>query len=172
MRAEKQLLLDGIKEQIGSAKGLIVTSYEKLPPNISWDLRDQLAKSKSVFEVVRKRVFLKAVEQLGVNIDASLLSGHIGVVFVEQEDAAPSVKTVFKFAEENKGMTVVCGQVEGTIYNGPDMAMLAALPSMNEMRAQFLSLLESPMSHLLSVFESVMGDPLSVLEQKSESENK
>lgn len=169
MIAEKQLLLDAIKHHLSSAKALIVTKYDKLPPNASWDLRDRLAKTNSFFEVVRKRVFLKALEEQGVKIDSTLLEGHIGVVFVEQENPMDSLKAVFKFAEENKGMSVLCGQVEGEIFSGPDMEMLAKLPSLDEMRAQFLSLLVSPMSQLLSVFESVMSEPLSVLEQKSEN---
>jgi large subunit ribosomal protein L10 len=169
MRAEKQLLLDAIKEKINTAPAMIVASYSSLSPNLSWDLRDQLAKTGSFFEVVRKRVFVKAAEQLGINIESTLLEGHIGVVFVEQEDAITPLKMLIRFAEDNqKVLKVVCGQVEGTLYTGPDMTILAQLPSLNEMRAEFLSLLVSPMSQLLSVLESVMSEPLSILEQKSE----
>ena len=172
MRAEKQLLLDEIKQKIEASPAIIIASYSNLAPNLSWELRDQLAKSGSMLEIVRKRVFLKAAEQAGIALDATLMEGHIGVVFVDQPDAIAPLKTLVKFSEDNqKLLTVVCGQVDGAIYGAPDMALLAKLPSLNEMRAQLLSLFVSPMSQLLSIFESVMSEPLSILEQKSE-ENK
>ena len=44
MRKEKQLLLNEIKEKIDASTAMIVTRYDKLEPNMSWRLRDQLGK--------------------------------------------------------------------------------------------------------------------------------
>ncbi len=157
MRAEKHLLLDEIKQKIDSSTALIVARYDRLPPNLSWEFRDQLAKSGSAFEVVRKRVFLKAAEQAGIKLDESLLKGHIGVVFVQQPDAMPSAKMVCKFSGDNQNvLEVVCGQIEGKIYGGAEVVQLAKLPALDEMRAQFLALLVSPMSQTLAVFDALI----------------
>jgi large subunit ribosomal protein L10 len=169
MRDEKKLLLDEIKQKIDSSTALFITRYDRLPPNLSWDFRDRLAKSGSLFEVVRKRIFLKAAEMSGIQIDESMLGGHIGVVFVQQDDAMPSAKTVYKFSEDNQNiLAVVYGKIEGITYSGPDMEMLAKLPGKDEMRSEFIALLVSPMSQMLSVLDAVIGGPLSILEQKSE----
>ncbi len=162
MRAEKQLLLDEIKEKIDSSTALIIARYDRLPPNLSWELRDRLAKSGGSFEVVRKRVFLKAAEKAGFKLDESLLKGHIGIVFVEQPDAMPSAKMVCKFSGDNQDiLEVLCGQIEGKMYSGSEVVELAKLPGMDEMRAQFLALLVSPMTQTLAVFEAL-------IEQKSQ----
>ena len=68
MRDEKKLLLDEIKQKIDSSSAMIITRYDRLPPNLSWDFRDQLTKSGSLFEVVRKRIFLKAAEMSGIKM--------------------------------------------------------------------------------------------------------
>jgi large subunit ribosomal protein L10 len=168
MRKEKQLLLNEIKEKIGSSTAMIVTRYDRLEPNASWQLRDILSKSGSVFEVVRKRVFLKAAENAGVQFDETLLKGHVGIVFVNQPDAMAPAKAVFKFSEENgKIFEVLCGQIEGKIVPGAEIEMLSQLPGIDEMRATMLALFTSPMSQLLSVLEAVIAEPLSVIEQKS-----
>ena len=86
MRKEKPLLLDEIKQKIDAATGFIVTRYDRLAPNISWELRDSLAKQASFFEVVRKRVFIKAAELSGIQVDEALLKGHVGIVFANQTD--------------------------------------------------------------------------------------
>lgn len=169
MRKEKQLLLDEIKEKISASSGMIVTRYAKLAPNVSWQLRDQLAKSGSMFEVVRKKVFVKAAEQVGVTIDQALLQGHVGIVFINQADAMAPTKLIYKFSEENGQIfEVLCGQMEGKFVPGSDLEILSKLPGMNEMRASLLGLFTAPMSQMLSVLEAVMANPLSIIEQKSE----
>jgi len=168
MRKEKKLLLNEIKEKIDASTAMILTRYDRLEPNASWHFRDALAKSGSLFEVVRKRVFLKAAEQAGIQIDASLLKGHLGVVFVNQPDAMAPAKAVFKFSEEHgQILEVLCGQIEGKIIPGAEIEMLSKLPGIDEMRATLLALFTSPMSQMLSVLEAVIAEPLSILEQKN-----
>ena len=168
MRKEKPLLLDEIKQKIDASTAMIVTSYDRLEPNVSWQLRDALAKKGSLFEVVRKRVFVKAATLAGVQIDASLLKGHIGIVFVNQPDAMAPAKAVFEFSEGNgKIFRVLCGTMEGKIVPGAEIEMLSKLPGIDEMRAIMIALFTSPMSQMLSVMEAALAGPLSVIEQKS-----
>lgn len=168
MRDEKTLLLDEMKAKIDSSSAMIIAKYNRLPPNLSWEFRDKLAQSGSLLEVVKKRVFLKAAQMSGIEIDESLLKGHIGVVFVQQSDAIPSAKAVYQFTESNKDLLeVVCGQIEGEMCSSSDVELLSKLPGLEEMRAQFIALLVSPMTQTLAIFEAVMSQPLSILEQKS-----
>ncbi len=168
MRPEKELLLDEVKQKIDASTAWIITSYQKLEPNSSWQLRDALAKNGSMFEVVKKRVFMKAAEKAGIQVDETLLKGHIAVVFVNQPDAMAPAKTVIKFSEENAQiLEVLCGQIEGKIVPGAEIDMLSKLPGIDDMRATILGLFTSPMSQMLSVLEAVMAEPLSVIEQKS-----
>ena len=169
MRKEKELLLNEIKEKIDAAAAIVVTRYSKLEPNASWLLRELLTKSGSLFEVVRKRVFVKAAVKAGFSIDEALLSGHIGVLFVNQPDAMVPTKALFKFSEENGGLfQVVCGQIDGKMMPGAEVEMLSKLPGIDEMRANLLALFTSPMSQLLSVMEAAIAEPLSLIQKKSE----
>lgn len=162
MRKEKPLLLNEIKEKIDASTSMVVTSYSKLEPNLSWQLRDALGKQGSHFEVVRKRVFLKAAEQAGVKIDESILAGHIGVVFVNQPDAMAPAKAMVKFSEGNGNLlAILCGQINGIMMPGAEVVALSQLPGMDEMRAILIGLFTSPMSHTLSVMEAAINGPLS-----------
>ncbi len=157
MRDEKQLLLNEIKEKIDASKSLIVARYEKLPPNSAWDLRGRLAKKKCLFEVVRKRVFLKAAAASGVSFDEAMLTGHIGIAFIEGDDPIGLTKDLLKFSEENgQSIQVLCGQIEGKFVPGSDLEILSKLPSLDEMRANFLALLVSPMAQMLSVVDAAI----------------
>jgi large subunit ribosomal protein L10 len=165
MRAEKQILLNEIKDKIDQSTALIVTRYEKLPPNGSWNLREQLGKLGCEYEVVRKRVFLKAAEQAGIQIDAAQLLGHIGVAFVSDEGVLPSAKVLLKYSEDNaKTIQFLLGKIDGKVVPGTEVEILARLPSLNELRAQFVGLLVAPMTHLLAVFDAAMAGPLAAAE--------
>jgi len=157
MRAEKQLLLDEIATQIKGSNSLIVASYDKLPPNSVWELRSKLSQAGSHLEVVRKRIFLKAALDAGIQIDESLLKGHVGVVFVQGSDAIPSAKIVLSFSEANShSMKLLCGQMDGKIVLGNEVEELSRLPGLDEMRAILLGLLVSPMSQTLAVLEAAV----------------
>ncbi len=155
MRKEKPLLLEGIKELIDASKAMIITRYSKLEPNVSWQFRDMIAKKGSTFEVVPKRVFIKAATLSGVKLDESLIQGHVGVCFVNQTDAMGSAKAMFEFSEANgKIFEVLCGSIEGKIVPGAELEMLSKLPGIDEMRAIMIALFTSPMSQLLFCLEA------------------
>lgn len=159
MRKEKTLLLGEVKEKVKASKAMLIAAYAKLEPNAAWRLRSTLAKEGSMLEVVKKRVFLKALEGSAIKIDATLLAGHIGVVFVGNEDAMPTAKAVFKFAEENTDvLTVLCGHIEGKMMPGAELEAISKLPSLDEMRAILLGLFTSPMAQMLSVLEAKVAE--------------
>src|ERR1044071_9348759 len=99
MRAEKQLLLDEIKEKIEGSKGFVALNYQNFTAAKAREFRDKMAEVGGEFEVVRKRVFIKAAESVGIKIDAKLLTGHVGIVFA-QDEPTPVVKGAVKFGEE------------------------------------------------------------------------
>jgi large subunit ribosomal protein L10 len=165
MRQEKELLLNEVKEKIDSSESMIVARYDRLPPNNSWELRHILANSSSYFEVVKKRVFVKAAEKSGIAIDETLLKGHVGVVFVGQSDAMAPAKAFIKYSDDNGSIfEVLCGQIDGKIVGGSELVALSKLPNMNEMRAILLGLFTSPMAQMLAVLELQVA---ALSEQKS-----
>ncbi|NGX26196.1 MAG: 50S ribosomal protein L10 [Chlamydiae bacterium] len=170
MRKEKQLLLDEIKDKIDGSTALVLTSYSSLTPDVSADFRKSLRDTGGSFSVVRKRVLLKAAEASGITLDPALLEGHIGVVFA-YEDPISTTKALFAFAKENKEtLEVLAGQFEGRLCNAEEVKAISQLPSQDEMRAQFIGLLEAPMTQTLSVMEALLTSVMHCLENKSQQE--
>ena len=172
MRPEKQLLLDEIKSKMDASHGMIVTSYQQLGPQISWNLCKQLSENDSLFEVVKKRIFLKATQEMGLPFTVQELKGHVGIVFISG-DVSAAAKTIFQFSKENDDIiSVLTGRIDGDICSSKDLEALSKLPSKDEMRAQFLGLIESPMSQTLAVMDSLLTSIIHCLENKSKLETK
>ena len=166
MREEKQLLLDEIKEKIEESTGFVTLNYQKFTSARSRNFRDIMAELGGEFEVVRKRVFIKAAESVGIQVDAKDLKGHVGIIFAKQ-DATIIAKRVVKFGEENdKAVTVLGGRIDGAICSAEDVEAIAKLPGIQEMRALFVGLLEAPMAQTAQVLHAVIASILYCLEEK------
>ena len=168
MRPEKQFLLDEIKDKIVGSKAIVIASYKKLEPNAASTFRTNLAKSGGSLEVVKKRVLIKAAEVAGVALDPALLQGHIVVVFAN-DDPIQTTKVVFQFSKENEQvLEVLAGRFDGALCSANDVEQISQLPSKDEMRAQFLSTLEAPLSQTLSVVEALLTSVMHCLDNKSQ----
>jgi large subunit ribosomal protein L10 len=166
MRAEKQLLLDEIKEKIEESNGFVALNYQKFTAAKAREFRDKMAEVGGEFEVIKKRVFIKAAESVGIQIDEKGLTGHVGIVFAK-EDTTSVVKQSVKFGEENdKAVAVLAGHIDGVVCNAEDVEAIAKLPNLQEMRAQFLGLLEAPMAQSAQVLQAVLASILYCLEEK------
>jgi Ribosomal protein L10 len=171
MREEKQLLLDEIKDKIDQSTALVLTKYQKLDPNLAATFRESMSKAGGHFEVVKKRILVKAAAASGVVLDVNLLQGHIGVIFA-LEDPITVTKEVFQFAKDNEEVfEVLGGRFEGKLCSPQDVEQISKLPSKDEMRAQFLSVLEAPMAQTLSTMEALLTSVMHCLENKTQQQN-
>lgn len=170
MRAEKQLLLDEIKEKIEESKGFVALNYQNFTAARAREFRDKMAEVGGEFEVVRKRVFIKAAESVGIQIDAKTLSGHVGIVFAKEE-TTKLVKGAVKFGEDNdKAVAVLGGHIDGALCTAEDVEAIAKLPGIQEMRAQILAILEAPMSQTAQVLQAALTSILYCVEERSKKE--
>ena len=167
MREEKQLLLDEITDKINDSTGFIVANYQEFTSARAREFRDAITEAGGDFEVVRKRVFLKAAETLGLKFELSQLNGHIGLIFAN-EDSTRLAKGAVKYSEDNSDcINVLGGKIDDQQCSAEDIIALAKLPSIDELRAQIVGLLAAPMGQTVAVLQSVLTSVLYCMEEKS-----
>jgi large subunit ribosomal protein L10 len=166
MREKKQLLLDEIKEKIEESRGFVALNYRSFTAAKARQFRDSMAEIGGEFEVVRKRVFVKAAESVGIQFHIEKLQGHVGIVFARQ-DVTQIIKGAMKFSEENDhAVTFLGGHVDGVVCSAEEVDGIAKLPGIQELRAQFVGLLAAPMSQSVQVLQAVLTNVLYCLEEK------
>lgn len=166
MIKEKQLLIDEMQDKINRSEGMIITHYNKLDPQHSWNFSQDLRKVDAEFEVVKKRVFKKAASEKGIELDFNDSKGHLGVLFIygKSLDAA---KLLYSFGASNQDcFNIVAGRFEGHLYASADVKKISELPPLNELRSQLLGLFEAPMSRTLSVMNGLLCSVMHCLENK------
>jgi large subunit ribosomal protein L10 len=170
MRSEKQLLLDDIKEQIDRHDSFVIMQYSGLDANRTSDFRRQIAEYGGSVEIVKKRVLVKAANELGIELDLKKLPGHIGIVFTG-EDSILATKAVFDLRKETKDkINVLGGQFEGRMLGSEEVETLSKLPGKDEMRAQLLGVFIAPMQQTVGAMNALLCSVLYCLENKIKKE--
>ncbi len=171
MRDEKKLLKQEIVDKFDVSPSFVVMKYSKLTANAANDFRREIRGLGGDVKMIRKRVLLKAANDAGVDMNFVSTEGHVGVVFLGGEPIEVT-KFVFKFSQDQgKILEVLGGKFEGQTYSGSDVEKLSKLPSKNEMRAQFIGLLEAPMSQTLAVMEALLTSVPHCLQNKCKKES-
>jgi large subunit ribosomal protein L10 len=170
MREEKQFLMDEIQTKMVASPDFILTHYNKMNPNTASQFRMKLSQAGGDFEVVKRRILLKAAAAVGCTLEPKLLEGlHVGVVFAEH-DPIQVAKAVFKFRQENEEvLEIIGGRFEGRLYSAKDVEYLSKLPAKPEMQAQLLGLFEAVQSQTLGVMEALITSVVYCLDNKSKS---
>lgn len=171
MKKEKQYLLDDLKSKIEASKAFIVTQYKAMSANDMGEFRKGISQVGGDFEVVSKRVFIKAAEAAyGVEFKKENLQGHIGVVIADK-DYISAAKEVRNYCKNSENLQIVAGYIEGQLYDEASVIKLSELPNIEEMRAQFLATLEAPMAQTLGTFEALLTSIMHCLENKAKKTN-
>jgi len=167
MRQEKQYLLEEMRDHFDRYETFMIMKYQGIPANTVNEFRREVGKLGGNVEMLRKRILIKAAESAGCTLKLADLPGHIGIVFAGK-DPLEMTKLVFKYSDDTeKGIEVIGGRFEGKMYSGQDVEKLSKLPSMNVMRAEFLSVLEAPLSQTLAVMDALLSSVIYCLDNKS-----
>lgn len=170
MKNEKQLLLDEIKGLMDRSSAFVLTRYQNMNPDLFYNFRLRLGEKGGDFEVVKKRVLVKAAQNGAISLNSKDLQGHVGVLF-SFDDPIQSTKALIEFSKENNdAFEVLGGFFEGRLCSATDVKAIAELPSKDEMRAQFLGTLEAPMSQTLAVLEALLTSVPHCLDQNASKE--
>jgi large subunit ribosomal protein L10 len=167
MKQEKQFLLDAITFEMGKTPSFLIAQYTALEANKISDFRSQMRKVGGNFEVVKKRIFLKALKEKGLQMKLDQLPGHIGLIFAST-DPIETTKAVVKFSGDNQqAVTLVGASLDGVLIDSKDVERLSKLPSKDQMRSQLLGLFEAPMAQTLSVIEALLASVPCCLDNKA-----
>jgi large subunit ribosomal protein L10 len=148
-KSDKQVLVDGLREKLGSASAVYYTDFTGLNVKRMTDLRRRLRKADVEYVVIKNTLALRAVNESGMV--SQQLKGPTGVVVAK--DAITAAKVLSDFAKENDQKP----SVKGGIYEGKsvDEAMvkkLALLPTRNDALSIFAGYLNSiPMMFALAL---------------------
>ncbi len=140
-------LIAGYKDLLVNAKSLVYVSHKGLPVRKQDILRKSLLSQGLGYTVVKKTLWMKALEDKKLGGEAPNIIADMAVLYGVDE-MAPAREAV-KFAKENKDTFAVLGGVWGGEFRDMTyMKAIANIPSREVLLSQIAYLFKSPMQKL------------------------
>ena len=167
IRPEKQAAVAGLKEQLSSAKGAVLTGYRGLTVAQDMKLRAKLREAGVTYHVVKNTMVRIAANEIGLEGLDPVLNGTTALA-VSADDAVAPAKVIYEFIKENKleteVLTIKAGLVEGKVINVEEVKALASLPSREVLIAKVLGSMQAPISGVVNVLQGTIRNAVYVLD--------
>jgi large subunit ribosomal protein L10 len=151
-RAQKQVAIEGLKSVFAGAGAVVVTHNLGLTVAEMTDLRGRLRKEGAQLQVVKNTLAQKALDgSIGEAGDA-LFAGPVAIAFAP--DPVSAAKVVTQYAKENEKLTVIGGFMGQEVLNKASVSALATLPSLDQLRAKLIGLIQAPATKVAGVLQA------------------
>lgn len=169
---QKQEAVAAISEQLGNANTVYLTDYQGLSVDRANALRRAFFKADVSFTVLKNTLLRRAMEESGN--DYSELYEHLNgptAVALTNDPATPA-KVIKKFLESNDAglPRLKAAYVDGAFFGPDQLETLASLKSKDELIAEILGLLLSPIRNVTSALSAQGAGIASIIQQISEKE--
>src|SRR6266542_3003300 len=153
MRAEKQFITKEYVTRLNASPFFLVVDYKGLTVGQFTELRKRLNRSGSEVHVVKNSIFRIAAKEAGVADLSGTLAGQLAVV-TGQRDISVAAKALKTFQSEFEKPKLKFGYLNNQRLETAELMTLADLPSIEQLRAEIVGLMEAPIALLLSVMEA------------------
>ena len=172
-REEKEIIIDNLKQQLAGTKHFYLADISGLNAEETSSLRRKCYDSEIKLLVVKNTLLRKALEKVEGNFESlyNVLNDSTSIMFCES--GSVPAKLIKEFRKAHEKPILKAAFVEESIYIGDEqLEALASLKSKDELVADVLALLQSPMRNVVSALASSgskLAGVLKTLSEKQES---
>ena len=154
-RTQKQAFVDDLHGALSKAKAVVVAHYAGLNVSNLTDLRGRLRKAGAQLKVSKNRLAKRALEGTPFTGIADMLKGPTAIAF--SEDVIAPAKVVAAFAKDHERLVILGGAIGDRKLDAAGVKALATLPSLDELRAKIVGLVQAPAQKLVGVIAAPAG---------------
>jgi large subunit ribosomal protein L10 len=148
-RAEKSELVTSLQQVFQNTNVVVVCHYAGLTVAQMSALRRQMRQAGASVKVAKNRIAKIALEGTDVASISALLKGPTLIAYSGDPVAAPKIAT--EFAKVNEKLVILGGAMGVTALDPNGVKALAALPSLDELRAKLVGLVQAPATKIAQV---------------------
>jgi len=141
-RAQKAETVAALKQTFTETNVVVVTRNLGLTVAQSTDLRNRMREAGAAYKVTKNRLALIALEGTTYAPLSELLTGPTALA--TSSDPVAAAKAAVDFAKLNDRLEIVGGAMGETLLDAAGVKALAALPSLDELRAKIIGLVQAP----------------------------
>lgn len=141
-RAGKEELVSTLNSVFSKASVVVVAHYSGLTVAQMQKLRKDMKAAGATVKVAKNRLVKIALDGTDVASIAGLMKGPTILAYSDDPVAAP--KVAVDFAKGNDKLVILGGAMGKTALNADGVKALATMPSLDELRAKLIGLIQAP----------------------------
>lgn len=165
--AKKESTVEELKVALQDATVAVIADYRGLTVAEMTQLRRELYKENAQFSVVKNTLMRRAIDGTQLEVVGPFLKGPTAIAFGTADQVKPVkiLKEFLKKIKKEKENVIRGGFLDGKALTVKEIDTLAALPSLDELRAKLLGGIASPMNGLVASLSGPQRALVNVLDQ-------
>jgi len=154
-RIQKEKAIAELQHTFEGTESIVVTQYDGLTVGQLTDLRNKMRENGVSYKVSKNRLVLRALQGTRFEGIGSMLKGPVGIA--TSKDPVAAAKVAWEFAKTNDKLKILGGALGSEIMNLSGIESLSKLPSLDEIRAKFIALLQTPATRIATISKEPAG---------------
>ena len=154
-RAQKKELVAELNRTFTETSVVVVTRNLGLTVAQSTALRVKMREAGASYKVAKNRLARIAAEGTPYTALSDLLTGPTALA--TSPDPVAAAKVVVEFAKTNDKLEIVGGAMGETVLDVNGVKALAELPSLDELRAKIVGLIQAPATKVVQIVQAPAG---------------
>ena len=151
-RTQKEELVTALHRTFEATNLVVVTHQTGLTVAEADELRSEMREAGAIYRVTKNRLARIALKGTKFQALEALFTGPTAIAF--SSDPVAAAKVCVDFAKKNEKLTIVGGSLDGESLDRERIAALAKLPSLDELRAGLIGLVQAPATKLARVTQA------------------
>ena len=165
-RSDKNDFVQNLKEELKNSSSVVVAHYAGLSVAETDNLRKEMRSNGAKFKVTKNRLTKIALTGTPYESIEDLFTGPTAIAYSSDPVAPARVSVEFEKKFEN--FKILGGSYEGEKIDNAKINFLATLPSLDQIRAKLLGLLNAPAQKIASITQAPGGQLARLISARSE----
>lgn len=154
-RAEKRELVASLNQVFANTGVVVVAHYKGLTVAEMQSLRGGMKQAGATVKVAKNRLVKLALQGTEIDHITDLFTGPTLIAYSDDPVAAP--KAAMEFARTHEEFIVLGGAMGSTNLDADGVKALATMPSLDELRARIVGMINTPATRIAQVVNAPAG---------------
>ncbi len=165
-RAAKSELVTQLHQVFKDTGVVVVAHYSGMTVAQMTDFRNRIKSVGGKVKVAKNRLARIALEDTNASGIADLFTGPTCIAY--SDDPVAAAKTAVAYAKENDKLVILGGAMGATVLDPNGVKALAELPSLDELRAKLIGLLNAPATKIARTINEPGAQLARVIQAKAQ----
>lgn len=160
-RTQKEATIADLAAKLQDTGLVVVTRHKGLTVAEVTDLRGKVRAAGASFKVTKNRLARRALTGTQFEGIDGLFKGPTAIAY--SKDPVAAAKVVVAYAKSNDKLEILGAALGKQVLNADGVKALATLPSLDELRAKLLGMIQTPATRIAGVLQAPGGQVARVL---------